>query len=116
MSCSNNQNEKKDLDKKYLDKKTLEQKYLEQTFLSTPIHEYIKLVALVFVCQHMGIMSSRPKYDHINHMVAPNMGISVLIIFAFCYINSNYKLEFSLLCTISVFAIYYIINILNKKS
>jgi hypothetical protein len=105
MSCTNNPVEKK----KDLEKKDLEQKYLEQTFLSTPIYEYLKLIVLVIVATHLGNITAHPPYDRIVKL-SHNLPLGIFLIFCFCFINSNFKLEFSIVCTIGVIAIYYIIN------
>jgi hypothetical protein len=111
MSCTNNQVE----NKKDLDKKDLEQKYLEQTFLSTPIHEYVKLIALVFVAQHLSNLTGHNDFIHMQRVTVKSLPVCVFLVFVFCLLNSNFKLEFSIICTIAIFAIYYIINMLNKK-
>ena len=96
MSCTNNQVDKK---------KDSEQKYLEQTFLSIPIHEYVKLISLVFLAQHLGAITAHNGYNEIISRATKNLPLCILIIFAFCYLNSNFKLEFSLVCTIIIFFI-----------
>jgi hypothetical protein len=117
MSCTNNPVEKKDLDKKDLENKNLEQKYLEQNFLSTPVHEYVKLIALVLIAQHLSILTAHPKFLHMQEFVQNSLAACIFLVFAFCLINSNFKLEFSIICTIAVFAIYYIIHMFypNKQ-
>ena len=105
MSCTNNPVEKK----KDLENKNLEQKYLEQTFLSTPVHEYVRLIALVIVAQHLGNMTSITGYSHIQN-AGQSLPFGIFMVFCFCFIQSTYKLEFSIICTISIIAIYYIIN------
>ena len=101
MSCSNNQVEKKkDLDKKE-----------QLTFLSSPIQEYLKLISLVLVAVHMGNIVS--MYPQINTLAQNSEPFSIFLIFCFCYINSNYKLEFSFICTIVTMSILYILKMSN---
>jgi hypothetical protein len=105
MSCTNHPVE----NKKDLEKKDLEQKYLEQTFFSTPVHEYLKLIFLVIVAQHLGNITNYKPYSYIQKQ-SHNIPLGIFLIFCFCFINSNFKLEFSIVCTIGVIAIYYILN------
>jgi hypothetical protein len=100
MSCSNNPTEKK------TDKE-------EMTFLSSPVHDYVKLIALVFIAMHLGSITSR--YGEIGEFAQQSLPFSIFLIFCFCYINSTYKLEFSIVCTIAIVSIFYIIKMLKNQ-
>jgi hypothetical protein len=120
MSCTNNPVEKnKYLDNKDKDNKDkdLKQKYLETSFLSTPIHEYVKIIALVFSAQYLGTIVNQTGYNHIMDLTNKKnyLPLCILFIFVFCYINSNLNFELSIISTIIIMIIYYIIKILNKK-
>jgi len=97
MSCSNNQKEKKELEKKE-----------KLTFFSSPLHEYLKLIFLVFVAVHLSNISN--FYPQINALAGNSESFCIFLIFCFCYINSNYKLEFSFICTIIIMVIFFILK------
>jgi len=96
------------------EKKSLKEKYLEQTFLTIPIHEIIRLIVLVIACQHLGAISTA-RYPQLQNLFNKNLFFQILMIFLFCFINTNYKLELSLLATISIVIVYIIIKFLNKN-
>jgi hypothetical protein len=96
------------------EKKSLKEKYLEQTFLTIPIHEIIRLIVLVIAAQHLAALNTH-KYTQIQHLFGKNLFFQILMIFLFCYINTNYKLELSLLATISIVIVYIVIKFLNKN-
>jgi hypothetical protein len=94
--------------------KSLKEKYLEQTFLTIPIHEIIRLIVLVIACQHLGAISTA-RYPQLQNLFNKNLFFQILMIFLFCFINTNFKLELSLLATISIVALYVILKFLLKK-
>jgi hypothetical protein len=94
--------------------KSLKEKYLEQTFLTIPVHEIIRLIVLVVACQHLAAMSSN-RYSTIQELFGKNLFFQVLMIFLFCYINTNYKLELALIATISITILYMLTKYFNKK-
>lgn len=100
MSSSNNQIEKK------TDKN-------EMTFLSSPVHDYVKLITLVFVAIHLGSITSR--YGEIGAYATQSLPFSIFLIFCFCFLNSDYKLEFSIVCTIAIVSIFYMIKMLKNQ-
>ena len=97
-----------------IENKSLKEKYLEQTFLTIPIHEIIRLIVLVIACQHLGAMTTN-RYSTIQQLFGKNLFFQILMIFLFCYINTNFKLELSLLATISIVIVFVVFKFLNKK-
>jgi hypothetical protein len=96
------------------EKKSLKEKYLEQTFLSIPIHEIVRLIVLVIACQHLGSYASM-KHTTIQDTVNGNQMLQILMMFIFCYINTNFKLELSIMATIALVIIYTVIKHFNKN-
>ena len=101
MSNINNQDEN-DLD---FEKKSLKEKYLEQKFLSVHVHEYVRLISLVIVCQHLGSFSSN-KYTQLQQLTNDNKVLQIAMIFVFCFINSKFNLELSIMSTVFIVIIY----------
>ena len=110
MSRVNNQDE----NEIEFEKKSLKEKYLEQTFLSIPIHEIVRLVVLVIACQHLGSYSSM-KHTTIQDYVNQNQLLQIFMMFIFCYINTSFKLELSIMATIALVIIYVVIKHVNKN-
>lgn len=96
------------------EKKSLKEKYLEQTVLNIPVHEIIRLIVLVIACQNLASITS-DKYTAIQHIVNNNQIMQILMIFLFCYINTNFKLELSLFATACLIIIYMLFKYINKK-
>jgi hypothetical protein len=96
------------------EKKSLKEKYLEQTFLSIPVHEVIRLIVLVIVCQHLGSYSSM-KHTTIQDTVNNNQMLQISMMFIFCFINTNFKLELSIMATIGLVVIFTVIKHLSKN-
>jgi hypothetical protein len=96
------------------EKKSLKEKYLEQTVLNIPVHEIIRLIVLVIACQNLGSITSN-KYTAIQHTVNNNQILQILMIFLFCYINTNFKLEASLFATACLIIVYMLFKYINKK-
>jgi hypothetical protein len=113
MSRVNKQDENNENEIEF-EKKSLKEKYLEQTFLSIPVHEIIRLIVLVIVCQHLGSYASI-KYTTIHDAVNANQMLQISMMFIFCYINTNFKLELSIMATIALVIIYVVIKHLNKN-
>jgi hypothetical protein len=109
MSCSNNQVEKKrDADTKGdADKKT------ELTFLSSPIHDYVRLIAISLVAAHFGNVIY--KHSEITTFLQNNPSYNIVLLFAFFYLNSNYKLEISIVCTIAVQLILHSLKLIKTQ-
>jgi hypothetical protein len=110
MSNINNQDEN-DLD---FEKKSLKEKYLEQKFLSVHVHEYVRLISLVIVCQHLGSMSSN-KYTQLQELTNANVPLQIAMIFIFCFINSKFNLELSIMSTIFIVVMYISFRYFMKK-
>jgi hypothetical protein len=111
MSC----NDKKK-DENNLEQKSLKQAYLDQKLFSSPLHEYVKIISLLFVAHHVCILSSSPKYNQIQEFITKNEPLQYLIIFLFCYLQSNLKLDVSIISTIIILAIYMGISYYAKKN
>ena len=54
-------------------------------------------------------------YGTIQELFGKNLFFQVLMIFLFCYINTNYKLELALLATICITILYMLTKYFNKK-
>jgi uncharacterized membrane protein len=98
MSCSNNPVEKSDKE--------------ELTFLSAPVNEYVKIISIFFVAVHLGNITS--TYGEINTFARNNLSFCIFLVFCFCFLNSNYKVEFSMICTVVIVAILHILQMLRK--
>jgi len=109
---SNYNNDENDLD---LEKKSLKEKYLEQKFLSVHVHEYVRLITLVIVCQHLGSLSSN-KYTQLQELTNKNIPLQIAMIFGFCFINSKFNLELSIMSTIFIVVFYMSFKYFNKRS
>lgn len=112
MSC----NDKQKKDENNSEQKSLKQAYLDQKILSSPLHEYVKIISLLFVAHHVCILSSSPKYNQIQEFITKNEPLQYLIIFLFCYLQSNLKLDVSIISTIIILAIYMGISYYAKKN
>lgn len=104
MSCSNLN---KKVEKKEVDKKT------ELSFFSSPIHEYLRLIAISFVALHFGTVIT--KHQEISTFLMNNTQFQIALLFAFFYLNSNYKLELSIVCTIVVLIVLYSLKYIKNK-
>jgi uncharacterized membrane protein len=100
MSCSNNPTEKNDKE--------------ELTFLSAPVNEYVKLISIFFVAVHLGNITS--TYGEINTFAQNNFSFCVFLVFCFFFLNSNYKIEFSMICTVVIMVIFYMLKMLKKNN
>jgi hypothetical protein len=112
MSC----NDKQKKDENNSEQKSLNQVYLEQKLFSSPIHEYVKVISLLFVAHYVCLLSSNSKYNQIQELIAKNEPLQYLIIFLFCYLQSNLKLDVSIISTIIIFGIYIGISYYVKKN
>jgi len=114
MSC----NDKQKKDENNSEQNSLKQAYLDQKLLSSPIHEYLKVISLLFVAHYVCVLSSNPKYSQIQEFITKekNEPLQYLVIFLFCYLQSNFKLDVSIISTIVILAIYLGISYYAKKN
>jgi predicted branched-subunit amino acid permease len=95
MSCNNNQIEK-------------ENNNMEPTFLSYPIKDYVKLVAGALIGLHFGNVVS--NYPEITNFFVKNPQFNIFLLLAFFYLNSDFKIEMAVVCSIVVLFILFFIK------